>query len=217
MIDTDKPFVLYAECSIIYDGRAYSTLANGRYLIIYKQDGSLLIHGGDLCKPRNYQGPGSILSYIDSKLISTNKKEKIIIDINEIIEFQSLTDWSTAQISICRTEKELSDRIYNNWKQYFPGEFVLVQREFKTDVGSIDVIGISDKSEYYIVEVKRRKILIQDITQLKRYADCLRESGKVVHGYLAAPTISSNAATYLERNNFRLIEINFTNALETEK
>lgn len=76
MIDTDKPFALYAECSIIYDGRAYSTLANGRYLIIYKQDGSLLIHGGDLCKPRNYQGPGSILSYIDSKLISTNKKRR---------------------------------------------------------------------------------------------------------------------------------------------
>ncbi len=129
------------------------------------------------------------------------------------MEYKTLTGWSTAQISICRTEKELSNRIYNNWNKYFPGEFTLIQQEFRTGVGSIDVIGISDKSEYYIVEVKRRKVSIKDITQLKRYADFLSESGKITHGYLAAPGISTNAATYLERNNFQLIEIGFTDAI----
>ena len=52
-------FVLYCLCDVVYDGRAYSTLERGNYLIIYKPDGSLLIHGSSKSTPRNYQSVGS--------------------------------------------------------------------------------------------------------------------------------------------------------------
>lgn len=203
------PFALYALCSITYDGRAYSTLEKGKYLILYKPDGSFLIHGADLCKPRNYQGAGSKLTIEGNKLISINKKEKIIVEIYTVLYNIPLEDWSTSQIKIQRTEKELSDKIYNNWGEYFDDEFYIIQQEFKTDLGSIDIVGITMQNEYYVVEVKRRKAAIAGVTQLKRYVDVLQDDGITAHGILASPEIGQNALKYLEKHNFRWLEVGF--------
>lgn len=209
MIDTSRPFSLYALCSITYDGRAFSTLERGRYLILYKKDGSFLIHGADLCKPRNYQGSGSKLEYRDEKLISTNKKETITVEIQEILEYSELDEWSESQIVISRTEKELSDKIFNNWHDYFDGDFFKIQQEYRTDVGNIDVLGITMNGVYYVVEVKRRKASIPDCSQLKRYVDVLRDASKTAYGFLASPEIGDNALKCLEKYGFKWVEVNF--------
>lgn len=208
MIDPSTPFILYAECSIIYDGRAYSTLELGNYLLLYKSDGSFLVHGADLCKPRNYQQAGSILNVDGNQIISNNKKEKIIIDINNIISYTPLHDWSYSKIEITKTEKELVNKLINNWHDYFDDDFYIIQQEFKTEHGPIDLVGITEDEKYYVIEVKRKKATISNITQLKRYVDILSKKNKVF-GYLASPEISDNALKFLKDSGFNWIEVGF--------
>lgn len=209
MIDVSRPFFLYAECSIIYDGRAYSTLDQGRYLVIYKADGSLLIHGADLCKPRNYQQAGSKISFEDGILTSVNKKEKIIISVAKIVDYSPLDDWSDSKIKISRTEKDLVNKIFDNWVDYFEEDFYLIQEEYRTEHGPIDILGISESGVYHVIEVKRKKGTISNGTQLKRYVDVLRDEGKEVRGYLACPEIGDNALKYLHKHEFEWLKITF--------
>lgn len=209
MINISKPFILYANCSIVYDGRAYSTLAGGHYLIIYKSDGSLLIHGKNLCKPLNYQPAGSKLTLEGNIITSINKKEKIVINITEIINIQSIDNWSDTKIEIKRTEKELVDKLFNNWDEYIDGEFAELIREYHTEHGPIDLLGIASNGVYHAVEVKRKKASISNGTQLKKYVDAIVDQGHSVIGYLASPEINDNVINYLNRHGFKWIKVEF--------
>jgi len=209
MIDITKPFMLYALCSVEYDGRAYSTLEKGRYLIIYKKDGSVIIHGSDLCKARNYQQSGSILSIEKDKLISINKKEKITIDIIEQINYTPLEDWSDSKIEISRTEKELVDKIANNHKLFINIEFAVIEREYRTDSGPVDLVCITPNNEYHIIEVKRNKATINHVTQLRKYVDQMQENDFKSYGYLASPEIGKNAVEFLKKNGFTWLKVDF--------
>src|SRR4051812_40610135 len=100
----NKPFVLYASATVIYNGRAYSTLEHGNYLIIYKPDKSVSIHGADLVLPRNYISSNGKLNVNDKQLIFTKKKETVTINIDQIHSLNYLDGWSSHKIIISRTE-----------------------------------------------------------------------------------------------------------------
>lgn len=210
MIDINKQFVLYARCSVEYDGRAYSTLENGLYLIVSKQDGSMMIHGSDLITPRNYIGSNSTSYIIDNKLIFIRKSEKITIFLDEIISLSYLDNWSNNKITIKRTEKELVDRICDNWSLYFDIPFDIIIREFNTDLGPIDIVGYNDDT-FIIIEVKRKRAMTKDVTQLKRYIEAISKSDctKKIVGYLAAPEINSKANKYLTESGLLYLKVDF--------
>lgn len=209
MIDPTEPFVLYAVCDVEYDGRAYSTLERGRYLIIYKNDGSFLIHASDLSVPRNYQGAGSVLEYHDNKITCTNKKECIIVRIYDIINYISLPEWSAARIKISRTEKDLVQKIYANWERYFGYGFEIVYAEHQTKLGAVDLLGVTHDGVRHVVEVKRGKATIRDCSQLYRYIESFRDNGHEAIGTIASPAIGKNASTYLEKHGCHWLYVDF--------
>jgi RecB family endonuclease NucS len=206
MIDISRPFSLYARCEVKYDGRAYSVLEEGNYLILYKGDGSLQIHGSTKIQPRNYQGAKSILEQRGHLLISRNRKETITIIIHKVINITYLQFWSEAEISIKRTEQELVQKIFDNWGDYIDGEFEVIEKEYPTKYGPVDLIGLG-KEIVAIVEVKRRKATVSDCTQLRRYIEAVEAPH--VTGYLAAPQIGDNAAKYLEEHGCGWIRVEF--------
>lgn len=214
-INTSVSFCLYADCTVLYDGRANSTLERGRYLIIKKTDGSYLIHGADKVPARNYQGPNSKLIIDGDRLICTNRKEVIIITIFEIINYQELVDWSSAKIKISKTEKELVDKIQNNWATYFPDlTDAELYREVKTAVGAIDLLGIRNlgggREHYFVIEAKRKKVTLKDCTQLRRYMEHLSEDLiGWIDGWLAAPEIGKKALQYLKKHDLHWLQIDF--------
>jgi len=153
-------FVLYCSCDVIYDGRAYSTLERGNYLIIYKPDGSLLIHGSSKSTPRNYQSVGSKVDLQLEResefgqhgtLISHNNNETITITIHHVIFIEYLSDWSDSEIVISKTEKELVDKLVANWSSHIKGKFTTIIRELKTPLGPVDVVGIEANCTHHIV------------------------------------------------------------------
>lgn len=197
---------MYAYCEVQYAGRAVSYLKPGNYLITHKSDGSLLIHNGENITPCNYQGPGSKLRLESDTLISQRKKEIIKIKILNLIHFSPLSEWSNNKIEIQKTELELVKKFVANWDTYITSPVATIETEYKTPVGSIDIIGIEIKGCKHVVEVKRKTATIKDCTQLKRYVDYF---GIGTAGYLASPNISQNARTYLGGCGFSWICIDF--------
>lgn len=201
---------MFATCSVEYDGRAYSTLQTGEYLIVYKKDKSMMIHGSDLITPLNYIGNNSNLNINNNILIFTRKSEKILITINEIKSMMYLDNWSNNKITISRTEKELVDKICDNWTQYFDNNCEKLHREYMTELGPIDIFGYS-KDLSIIIEVKRKRASTKDVSQLKRYVEAITavQSTDKIIGYIAAPDISDKAIKYLEKSGLFFLEVKF--------
>ncbi len=201
-------WAMYAACSVLYEGRAASTLALGNYLIITKSDGSVSIHGATLVLPRNYLASASLLSIEGNRLTFHRKKETIVITVLEVHWLQALDGWSDSKIVICRTEKELARKIFDNWCDFFPDEdFEIIELEHPTELGPIDILGLTATTDF-VVEVKRKRASIKDVTQLLRYIEA-KSGSRLVKGYLAAPSIGGSAMKYLEKHGLIFLHVNF--------
>ncbi len=209
MVDPKSAFVLYCNCEVYYSGRALSSLSPGNYLIIHKPDGTLLIHGSEKNPPRNYQGPGAKLEFINNKLISRRKSETIEIIIHDIISYVPLIKWSNNLVEITKTEKDLVRKLLDNWFDYFNVELEIIYIEYQSNLGPIDFLGIDNKNVYHIVEAKRGTAVLSHCSQLNRYIESFQEKNADIVGYIASPKISANAMVYLEKHGCRWIQIDF--------
>lgn len=201
MIRIDRPFSLYATCSIEYEGRAKSTLTPGNYLIIHKGDGTLLIHGASKFNVLNYQPPGAILRREHDHLISTRKNETIKIHLQQIIHYYEFPDWSN-KIDITMTEKHLRLQIIENIGMILNDAIIETIPEFATPYGPVDLVAISSTGLYYIIEIKRNKAALAGATQLGRYLSYFREIEQETQGWLMSPAISSGALEYCRKHGF---------------
>ena len=211
-IDINNPFIMFCKCSVLYEGRAYSILEAGNYLIVFKSDKSIQIHGNNKIHPRNYQGSNTQISYQDKCLICINKKEKISIQIENISFARNIDGWSSHEIKISRTESELVDKISNNINKYINNtqESYTVEREYKTENGPIDLFAHTD-SIGHLIEVKRRKATVTDGTQLNKYHEAIKSTCdyNILKCYLAAPSIGKNAKRYLDEKGYLFIEVSW--------
>lgn len=198
---------MFATCSVEYRGRAESTLQTGNYLIIYKGDKSLAIHGSTDIIPRNYHGYDTLCQVDNNILLFKRKSETIKIIIDNIIFQRDLDGWSDYKIKLVRTEDDLRNKLIANIHNYIPN-VVEVFKEFATDYGPIDVLCIDSNGVYHVLEVKRKSAGIAACGQLRRYVDILSESRQVM-GYLAAPVINRNAIRFCDKNGFMCILIDF--------
>jgi hypothetical protein len=200
-----KAFVLLANCNVLYDGRAYSTLQDGNYLIIRKKDGTLIIHGAELQKELNYQPPGAQLIIDGSRMISKTKKETIIIDFNEVMAQINLDDLSSHRPIIQKTEEQLCKQIENKISTLLGVNVREIHREYQTKHGPVDIFIIDEQNCKHILEVKRRKAQISACTQLERYVQAIPEA----KGWLLSPSISKNALAYLQQHGFVWRQVEF--------
>lgn len=199
-----EPTVIYAYCSVIYEGRASSILEVGNYLIICKQDGAVMIHGSTLLKPLNFQPPGAEIERTDNKIICRRNKEEIIINIESIHFSQALPGWSNNKIKLVRTEDDLRNKIIADLPYLLGRKIISTEKEHKTEYGPIDILAIDENQENIVIEVKRAKADIKACSQLERYL-------KVVpgEGWLMSPAISSGAHQYCRDHGLNWKEVSF--------
>jgi hypothetical protein len=134
------------------------------------------------------------------QLISTRKGEKITVKIQKIHYYKELVDWSNNKIDITKTEANLRDYIVDNIDEIFGIKSSEVFKEFKTPVGSIDILAIDIHDIYHVIEVKRGKASLSACSQLERYSNYFVDIFKNVKDYLASPDISKNALIYTKEN-----------------
>lgn len=212
-----RPFALYCRATVDYSGRASSTLTIGNYLILYKPDGSLAIHDSHSIKPINYQTNGTELTFVENpnthkrcilQIVAKNKKETLVISVYVIHHDLALDDWSKGEIEISRTEHQLRDYIAANTHKWFKFKPQLVETEYPTPYGNVDVYIKEQSRIIHLVEVKRHKINMAACGQLARYANYFKKSNKVIQ-YLAAPTISKNAQAYADKHKQIWLQVDF--------
>lgn len=192
---------IFANCNVQYDGRASSTLENGNYLIIIKEDKTIQIQGYKFTKALNYINFKSI-EISNNKIIAKSKNEQIIININAEISRMQM-DLSDNKPKLINSEDDLVNKLINNVHLITTDKINHITKEHRTKYGNIDLF-IQTDANNYIIEVKRHRININACKQIQKYLEC--EKGI---GILCAPKIIKSAADYCAENGLKYLSLGF--------
>ena len=203
----NKMILIAGRCTAVFDGRIKSTLEEGDRFLLIKKDLSIVLHGPTGVKPLNWQKPlaGPIEFRIkDSSLEMvtrrTKTKETLIISF---IKLTNISIWHATDetaLEVYGDESDLVKYLVANPHLIDEG-FQILKTEYSTDVGPVDIRGISKYGEA-IVEVKKRKATPADAHQLKRYIEYFQDiEKKDVRGILVAPEFPKKVLRYLEEHS----------------
>jgi RecB family endonuclease NucS len=189
-------------------------------LIIIKPDGSIQVHGGKYARPEVRLPRNSRIEVHGNKIVADaeNKKRRLRITINEVywIEYPRLGG------GLMRRNLTHNDIV--NFVRSYPRLFLdcgnaLIGAEDLFDnklyeslrelgVGRPDLIAYGC-GRLYVIEVKTEQVNTDDVSQLKRYVDGMKQYiGDVeeVVGILVGESSSENAERMAENYNFKIVE-----------
>jgi len=206
-----------ARCSIEYHGRAQSTLPSGARLLLFKPDGTLLVHTSTKLKPVNWQPPGcSFSADVEHEAIvlvarrDKPVKETVRIALEEIQFAVSLDLDGEEGFDLAGSEDDMQAFLARQPQLIEPG-FKFWARERASGRGPMDLYGEDALGRRVVIECKRRAAGVAEADQLRRYVE--RERGARqstrVRGILVAPAISSKARKYLADLELEYIEVDW--------
>lgn len=199
--------VIVANCNVQYEGRASSTLEDGDYLIIIKDDNSIQIQGQKLNKSLNYMNCKTI-EHRSNKIMARSKKEQITINLNKIIS-KTKFNLSDNRPKLLNTEDDLVNKLAANLNLITDEKIIKVTKEFRTKYGNIDLLvetetNCGNFTNNYIIEVKRNRININACKQIQKYLECIQGVG-----ILCAPKIIKSAQDYCDLKYLTYLKLEF--------
>ena len=201
--------LLVARCSVSYEGRLGATLAPGVRLVLWKADGSIAVHSdAKAYKPLNWMNPPCTIVEHENTIIATNPKgETLRIEIHEQLHDTDHEIGEDPGLEKDGVEAELQQLIAARVGA-LRDDFVLVRREFPTDIGPIDLLCRDGDGRAVVVEVKR-VAEIAGVDQLLRYQERLDRDPQYAPttGMLVAQHIKPQARVYAESKGVACVEI----------
>jgi RecB family endonuclease NucS len=161
-ISRHRTVVLAGECSVEYEGRASSKLGQGDRVVLFKPDGSALVHRPRDYSPVNWQPAGSLFRTRLTKEGMTvrvyRRKENEALEVTftrlSLVAVLSLVD--AAEFSLYASEKDMQEAILFKPEILEEG-FRPMTKEMPVDPGFIDIIGYDGENRLVVVEIKRVK------------------------------------------------------------
>jgi RecB family endonuclease NucS len=202
--------LLVARCEVRYSGRLSAVLPEAVRLLIFKADGSVLVHddaGG--FKPLNWMTAPTVVS--DDGDVLTVRKPKTE-DALEIRLVEVLSDVTHDMGESAALQKDGVERDLQEQLAAAPAalgeELSLVRREWPTEVGPVDLMCKDDDGEWVAVEIKRVGT-IEAVEQLTRYLDFIRRDPAKAgcRGILAAQRLKPQAIALAESRGIRCAEV----------
>jgi len=202
--------LLVARCEVRYSGRLSALLPEAVRLLIFKGDGSVLVHddvGG--YKPLNWMTGPTVVEELGDTLVVRKPKTE---DVLEIRLADVLSDVVHDMGESAALQKDGVERDLQELLAAAPSalgeELMLVKREWATDVGPVDLMCKDDGGEWVAVEIKRIGT-IEAVEQLTRYLCFIREDPAKAgcRGMLAAQTIKPQAVALAESRDIRCVEV----------
>ncbi|GGP21880.1 endonuclease NucS [Thermocladium modestius] len=205
--------VIYAVARVSYNGRAKANLNANPYLIIIKPDGTFMVHGSRREKPLIWNPPGS-RTYIEARdglvvllSIRASPAERVIADLDRV-DFIGAFDVEHSDNKVMGTESDLVAWLVDH-PDYIEKGFMVLEREYDTAVGRIDILGRDANGRLVVVEVKRSQAGPDAVNQLLRYVDhLLQRRGEKPRGVLVSPDISPSAHFMLKSNGLEYLKVN---------
>ncbi|MCU4753835.1 endonuclease NucS [Halobacteria archaeon AArc-curdl1] len=213
---TGELVTLFGCCRVEYDGRAASTLGSGNRHVLLKPDGTALVHTATGQQPVNWQPPGCThtVAMDEGALVVTSERETPAEQLT--IRFESLEHVGSFQVtdepegvSVVGTEADLSDHLLENPSLLESG-FTPLATERETTAGAIDIYGTDSEGRTVVVELKRRRVGPDAVSQLRRYVDALHRelhTDAEIRGILVAPSVTGRATSLLEEHDLEFVAL----------
>ena len=203
--------LVVARCEVVYTGRLTARLPEAVRLLMFKADGSFLVHddaGG--FRPLNWMTPPTVVEEEADRLIVRKRAGKSE-DRLEVRLVEVLSD-VTYELDATPLEKEGVERDLQLALADRPdalGEGLrLVRREWPTDLGPVDLMCRDEVGDWVAVEVKRHAT-IDAVEQLLRYLERIRldPAKEGCRGLLAAQRVRPQARTLAEARGIECVEV----------
>jgi RecB family endonuclease NucS len=185
--------LVIARCSVDYVGRLTAHLPSALRLLLVKADGSVSIHADDRAyKPLNWMSPPCTLAEEPGRWTVTNKAgEQLVITIEEVVSDSSYELGKDPGLVKDGVEKHLQELLADRCEVLGEG-WTLVQREYFTDIGPVDLLCKDESGAHVLVEIKRHAE-IDGVEQLTRYLQRVSTVLGDVKGVLAAQSFKPQA------------------------
>ncbi len=204
--------LIVARCEVRYTGRLTALLPESTRLLIFKADGSVLVHddaGG--YKPLNWMTPPTAIEEFGDRILVRKRAGKTE-DCLEIALIEVLSDVSHEMGQAAGLEKDGVERdlqeVLGERPEALGEPLRLVRREWPTDIGPVDLMCRDDADGWVAVEVKRTAG-IEAVEQLVRYLERIRidPARAECRGVLAAQRFRPQALTLAESRGIRCVEV----------
>ena len=202
--------VLVARCSIGYSGRLTTRLASGDRIVIFKDDGSVCVHGPKGFKPINYMSGPTVLEEVAG--LNTIRRpatgETLMIEIEDVIADSTHALEDNASLEREGRELELHALLERSPDLIEEGIEVL-EREHITDVGPVDFICKDTEGRIVLVEVKRVKAVAAAVEQVVRYREHVEKDATFAgaRAIVLAPEFAPQARNLAERRNVECVTL----------
>ena len=204
--------LVVARCEVSYTGRLNAFLPEAIRLLVFKADGSVLVHadsGG--YKPLNWMTPPTVLEVGDGLIVVRKRagrsEDRLEIRIAEVLaEFEHELG-EDAGLEKDGVERHLQEALAGVPGVIEPG-LRLVRREWPTDIGPVDLMCRDIDDGWVAVEIKRVGT-IEAVEQLSRYLEVLQRDPALAscRGVLAAETVKPQAATLCDVRGLEWVEV----------
>ncbi len=204
--------LVVARCEVTYTGRLTAYLPEAIRLLVFKTDGSELVHadsGG--YKPLNWMTPPTVVEDGDGVIV-VRKRAGRSEDRLEIRVAEVLAEFEHELGQDAGLEKDGVERHLQEALAASPGVLEvglrLVRREWPTEVGPVDLMCRDSDDGWVAVEIKRIGT-IEAVEQLSRYLEVLRPDPALAdcRGILAAQSLTPQAATLCEARGLGCVEV----------
>lgn len=198
--------LLVARCEIVYSGRLSTVLPKAVRLLVFKSDGSVLVHDDAGAKPLNWMsGPAIIETSKDLIVVrkrSGKTEDRLDIRLAEILSDVEHDMGESVALQKDGVERHLQEELAGRPEVLEDG-LRLVRREWPTDIGPVDLMCRDEQGGWVAVEIKR-VATIEAVEQLTRYLE--RIDGEC-RGVLAAQNVKPQARTLAESRGIGCVEV----------
>jgi hypothetical protein len=214
-VERGDVITIFGRCTVDYDGRATSSLGPGDRLVVLKPDGTILVHTDEKRKPVNWQPPGCDhrASVRDGRfrVVSTrsNPDERLEVAFGQVYQFSALDVTDEQELDLRGSEEDLREYLLDNPDVLEDG-FEPIETERESAAGPMDIFGEDAEGRPVVVELKRRRVGPDAVSQLERYVRAVERevgAGETVRGVLVAPSVTDRADELLAELEFGFVAV----------
>ncbi|TYT61571.1 endonuclease NucS [Natrialba swarupiae] len=214
-IDRGALVTVFGRCTVDYEGRASSRLGAGDRLILCKPDGATLVHTDEGQQPVNWQPPGCEQEvYCDGgdvvlESARSTPEERLLVRFRDVLQVSAFAGSDETELTLSGTEADLRQRILDEPSLLEP-EFRPLATERDTSAGAVDIYGEDAAGRAVVVELKRRRVGPDAVSQLRRYVDALAgdlHADVAVRGILVAPSVTDRADRLLSEHGLEFVSL----------
>lgn len=205
--------LVIARCEVRYSGRLTATLPEALRLLVFKADGSVMVHsdaGG--FKPQNWMSAPTVIEEHGDpprRMVVRKPKteDRLDIAIAEVLSDVTHDMGEAADLEKEGVEAELQAALAAAPEALGVG-LRLVRREWPTDIGPVDIVCRDGDDGWIAVEVKRIGT-IEAVEQLTRYLERLSAvpGAPSWRGLLAGQAVKPQARALAQARGIACVEV----------